>query len=161
MVTGLSGLLYASACETFLNYAKQDPAGASLLIRKFILEGVEINGTLEGFTSSGGRVDLFNSLKKMNEWCFNSSAVNNIETIADVSLFPNPSNGGTFSLLSFVEGSATITITDMSGKSISSATAEFQNGSQQTFINNLPAGVYHIRCVFDNAKVFSSRLIVQ
>jgi len=42
-VTGAIGLLYSAPCNTFGDLVKASPAGAALLVRKYILEGVKPN----------------------------------------------------------------------------------------------------------------------
>jgi len=77
-VTGAIALLYSAPCPDFVNFAKTDPAAAALLARDYILNGVEPNESLEGITTTGGRLNLFNSLNILMGDCTGCPLVSNI-----------------------------------------------------------------------------------
>lgn len=68
-VAGAIGLLYSAPCPTLMAIAKSDPAGAALIVRDYILNGVTPNSTLEGITVTGGRLNVNNSLQLLMENC--------------------------------------------------------------------------------------------
>lgn len=82
-VTGAIALLYSAPCPSFIALAKADPEAAALLARQYILDGVDPNESLEGITTTGGRLNLKNSLDLLMADCatggclppFNLSAV--------------------------------------------------------------------------------------
>ncbi|MCD4797204.1 MAG: S8 family serine peptidase, partial [Candidatus Cloacimonetes bacterium] len=92
-VTGAVALLLSAADEEFLLQYQQQPAETALLIKQYILEGVDVLPSLDGITVSGGRLNLYNSLQLM----LNSSSID--ERIPDVpfmlSNYPNPFNPST------------------------------------------------------------------
>lgn len=61
-VAGTIALLYAAPCESIALLAKTDPAGTALLIKKYILDGVDPNQSLAGITVTGGRLNINNSM---------------------------------------------------------------------------------------------------
>lgn len=61
-VTGAIALLYSAPCPAFALYALSNPDSAALLMRQFILDGVDPNASLQGITTTGGRLNLYNSL---------------------------------------------------------------------------------------------------
>jgi len=61
-VAGAIALLYAAPCPQLALLAKADPAAAATLVKSFILNGVDPNASLDGITTTGGRLNLFNSL---------------------------------------------------------------------------------------------------
>ncbi|MCB0516033.1 MAG: S8 family serine peptidase [Chitinophagales bacterium] len=62
-VAGTVGLLYAAPCLGFATFSKQNPAEAALLIKQYILDGVEPNASLQGITVTGGRLNINNSMQ--------------------------------------------------------------------------------------------------
>jgi subtilisin family serine protease len=93
-VTGAIGLLYSAPCPAFALYALSHPDSAALLMRQFILDGVDPNASLQGITTTGGRLNLYNSLQEVLNWgcssggCYEAyglNAANVIDTSAVLS----------------------------------------------------------------------------
>lgn len=61
-VAGAVALLYAGACNNFIQYAKIYPDRAALAMRRYILNGVKTVPALTPFTATGGYLNLHNSL---------------------------------------------------------------------------------------------------
>ena len=61
-VTGAIGLLFSAAPVSFLEQYEQNPSEVALLIKQYILDGVDPLEDLDGITVSGGRLNIFNSL---------------------------------------------------------------------------------------------------
>lgn len=68
-VTGAIALLYSAPCSTLSALAKSNPAEAALLARQYILEGVDPNASLDTITTTGGRLNLYNSLSLLLQNC--------------------------------------------------------------------------------------------
>lgn len=68
-VTGAIALLYSAPCPSFIALAKADPAAAALLAKQYILDGVDPNASLAGITTTGGRLNLKNSLDLLMADC--------------------------------------------------------------------------------------------
>lgn len=68
-VTGAIALLYSAPCPSFIAMAKANPAAAALLAKQYILEGVDFNASLQGITTTGGRLNLKNSLDLLMADC--------------------------------------------------------------------------------------------
>ncbi|MFK5855218.1 MAG: S8 family peptidase [Bacteroidota bacterium] len=64
-VCGAAALLMAAADSAFMLEYKNNPAQGALLIRNFLLNGVDQLEALEGITVTGGRLNIFNSIKLM------------------------------------------------------------------------------------------------
>jgi len=78
-IAGAIAMLYSLPCQKLADMAISQPAEAAKLVRSAILEGVDPLPTLEDFTATGGRLNVFN-------------AVQNIEFFCD----PNPNTGEQF-----------------------------------------------------------------
>ncbi len=61
-VTGAMALLMAAADSAFISYYKANPAEAALMIRDYILNGVDTLSALTGKTVTGGRLNVYNSI---------------------------------------------------------------------------------------------------
>ena len=68
-VTGTVALLYSAPCPNLSAIAKVDPAAAALMVKDYILQGVDPNASLAGITVTGGRLNLFNSLEVLEDNC--------------------------------------------------------------------------------------------
>ncbi|HJN06966.1 MAG TPA: S8 family serine peptidase [Bacteroidales bacterium] len=61
-VTGAAALLLAAADSAFIANYKSNPGQGALLIKDFILNGIDTLPDLEGKTVSGGRLNIYNSI---------------------------------------------------------------------------------------------------
>ncbi|MDG1135773.1 MAG: S8 family serine peptidase [Bacteroidales bacterium] len=64
-VSGAIALLLSAADSAFINNYKNNPAQVALMLKEFILNGVDILPDLDSITVSGGRLNLFKSLNLM------------------------------------------------------------------------------------------------
>ncbi len=96
-VTGAVGLLYAANCPALAVLAQSDPASAALWVKSLLLAGTEPTPALQGKTVTGGRLNIFNSLRRLLENCSacpppsRLSASNLRETAATISWIGNDS----------------------------------------------------------------------
>jgi len=100
-VTGAIALLFSAANEDLLLQYQQQPAEIALLMKQFILDGVDIIPDLENITVSGGRLNIFNSLELLQ----NSSIYEEGITPASLNCqnYPNPFNPSTMISFSTTE----------------------------------------------------------
>ncbi len=68
-VAGAIALLYSAPCDDFLDIVENAPAVAALEVKRYIMEGVKPNESLDGITVSGGVLNLNNSLTDFMEEC--------------------------------------------------------------------------------------------
>jgi subtilase family protein/GEVED domain-containing protein/type IX secretion system substrate protein len=68
-VAGAIALLYAAPCDNLTILAKLDPPAAAAQAKQYILDGVDPNNSLQGITTSGGRLNLNNSLETLMNNC--------------------------------------------------------------------------------------------
>lgn len=62
-VAGAIALLYSAPCSSLSSMAQVDPGGAALLVKQYIMDGVDPNPSLDGITVTGGRMNVHNSLQ--------------------------------------------------------------------------------------------------
>lgn len=68
-VAGAIALLYSVPCSTISELAKVSPRQAAEIIRDAIYEGVSKNSTLDGITTTGGRLDLYGAIEELQKTC--------------------------------------------------------------------------------------------
>ncbi len=69
LTAGVVGLLYSAPCSNLTAMALNDPAATALMVREYILEGVDPVPSLEGVIVTGGRINAYNSLLLVLENC--------------------------------------------------------------------------------------------
>ncbi len=74
-VTGTVALLYSAPCLDFIQLAKSSPAEAVLYAKQLILDNADPNETLEGITTSGGRLNINNAISDLMSNCTGCNVV--------------------------------------------------------------------------------------
>ena len=64
-VAGAIAYMFSVASEEFMTAYHNDPAGMALVIKQYILDGVDPIPSLEGITVTGGRLNIYNAALKM------------------------------------------------------------------------------------------------
>jgi len=62
-VSGAIGLIFSVPCPRLAVRALVDPQGTALLVKSFILDGVDNNNSLQGISTTEGRLNLNNSIQ--------------------------------------------------------------------------------------------------
>jgi serine protease len=73
-VTGAVALLYSLQCTKFTEDALTNPVECAKRMRNIILENVSPNTSLQGITTTGGRLDVDGSVKAVQEFCDGAAA---------------------------------------------------------------------------------------
>lgn len=89
-VAGAVALAYSSPCPEFISYAKSDPSGATLDMRDYVLNSVDLVANLSGEVGTGGRLNVKNLIDTLMSNCnlttcnipYNLHAENLIDTSA-------------------------------------------------------------------------------
>lgn len=99
-VAGAVALMYSLPCTEIADMAKDDPAGAARFIRDALLQNAELLSDLQGVTTTGGILNVYETMKYLHAYCI-SRAVDReaepptfkedyIEQEGFVYLSPNP-----------------------------------------------------------------------
>ncbi|MEO8664772.1 MAG: S8 family serine peptidase [Ignavibacteria bacterium] len=75
-VTGAIGLLHSGAHNSYIQLMKNDPDSAALLFKQFILSTVDTIPSMNGFTVSNGRLNVYKMLVKASTIPITSAIVN-------------------------------------------------------------------------------------
>ncbi len=69
LTAGLVGLLYSAPCSDIADLSSSNPAAAALLVKSYILDGVDKTDQLMGEIKSGGRVNANKSMQLLMGGC--------------------------------------------------------------------------------------------
>ena len=78
-VTGAAALLMAAADSTFITNYKNNPAQGALLVKDYLLNGVDQLPELDTITVSGGRLNLYNSINLMTN---QPNLITNVDSVS-------------------------------------------------------------------------------
>ncbi len=90
MVTAAVGVLASNACPRILDSLKVNPSKWNILLKRFILEGVDVLPSFAGKTLTGGRLNIQKSLSLMDDYCFGRMALDQNDLLSAIKVFPNP-----------------------------------------------------------------------
>lgn len=68
-VAGTAALMYSVPCPEFIQFAKADPAAATLQVKDWLMQSGDANTSLAGITVSGKRLNAFNALSEVQNNC--------------------------------------------------------------------------------------------
>ncbi len=97
-VAGAIALLHSVPNQEFADYTAMHPDSAAVWVKRFILEGVDSNASLQNKSVTGGRLNLFGAIEKMYEYFPDlpldttpTVGINNV-VLEGVSVYPNPAS---------------------------------------------------------------------
>ncbi len=146
-VAGAVGFMYSVAPLSWIQQYKLNPGPLALQVKQKIMQGVDPKPSMQGFTVSGGRLNLYNSALLMQ----NITAINNQNNSipANFRLFqnyPNPFNPTTMIAFDMPkDGYASLKIFNALGQEAAVLIeGNIKAGSYQKIFNasSLPSGIY-------------------
>jgi hypothetical protein len=158
-VAGAVGLMISAACPQLLADYKNYPDSIALLFKDFMLDHVDPNADLLNKTVTGGRLNVYNSLLAINNYCLitsnqSKSIVQNL--IKDFEIQPNPAQAYLQLFYNLpVSGNVQINILDMAGRNIKQMQrANFSEGYHTHIVDvqDLEAGIYFIQLDMGNTQ---------
>lgn len=160
-VTGTIALLYSAPCLNFIDYAKTNPAEAALLVKNYILDGVDPNASLAGITVTGGRLNVNNALQLLMDNC-SSLSVSTQESFNSLTSYPNPFEDKL--TLDFnqidIKTVKSIKIHNLLGQLVYQIDKNrFNQNKINLELNNLKTGVYILKIDTQNGKRISRKLV--
>ncbi len=159
-VAGAIGLMYSLQCKNFMDAARSNPSQTALNIKNFFLQGVDTIPDLLNKTVSGGRLNLYKSLKLQRNFygCFFSSVENMTKEFESIHVYPNPAMSLlTAQFISIKEKNIRVIILNSLGQEIISKTIHINPGmtEEKIDINFLSPGIY-LFCLHDLVTGYSS-----
>ena len=157
-VTGAIALLYSAPCQSFADLAISDPAQAAKDVRDYVFAGVDPNPSLEGITTTGGRLNLNNALQELmvGAGC-EVLAVEEFDTL-NVAMFPNPINDRLTIIHKNQNVLAEVSVYGLDGRLVQELTTIEGNTIP---LSALVSGTYLIRATFNGDTTVYTKLIVK
>jgi len=150
-VTGAMALLMAAADSTFMTNYKSNPAQRALLIKEYILNGVDQLTELDTITVSGGRLNLFNSINLITNQPNLTTNVDSVSvkapistTVSDTLIIRNSGSDTLFYFLTIVDQPDWLTISQNEG---ALTEGEADSIILQFNTHNIDTGTYS--CILD------------
>ena len=163
-VAGTVALLYALPIPEFRLEFKDNPAEASSLLKRAILEGVTKDIVFENTTVSGGVLNAFNTSQLLAEYYDYDMGDNKFEALEIVSVHPNPASSLVHVLVETdSEKTIGISLFDINGQitaTYSSINTTERIQSIPLDITDLANGIY-VLLVSSKNQIRRSKLIVQ
>ncbi|MFN6037255.1 MAG: S8 family serine peptidase [Bacteroidota bacterium] len=164
-VAGTIALMYSAACQQFMLDYKNDPAGKSIVMRDFLLNGVDTLSSLSNLCSTGGRLNAYKALLNVQSYssCLFTSLLQNEKNVEKTihGIYPNPASE--FCEIEYVsdEDNFEIILIDMLGNTVKRISRFNHKGLNRHIIGleGLSAGVYNIFIESKNGRSKSARIV--
>jgi serine protease len=171
-VTGTIALMYAVACSQLMIDCKNDPKAFALMIKDSILGAVDPIAALNGKTVTGGRLNLYKSLRSVKNHYFKDTCpsvpinineyaqTNNFFEIKNV--YPNPTDKD-LNIVYTSNGNTEIRITNVLGQEVKRISAYTNSNTIQEKtidVSNLIKGIYFLSMYADTTKLNAVKLVV-
>jgi len=156
-VAGTVGLMMSVACTQFITDYKANPSAMALVIKDSILNAVDPISALAGITVTGGRLNLYKSVKSIQNYCISTTVNENPETEL-MSVYPNPTNGSV-NIAYKSNTDVSIVFTNIMGQKVKQLKQPSTSGTQQNVkidIADFTKGAYFISIIAENrtSKVY-------
>ena len=157
-LTGAIGLLYSLPCSQLAAQALQEPENTALHIRDVLLNGVDPLPPLEHITTTGGRLNVAQSMQLIMDDCSEPTL-----EVQEIGIRPNPVRTEMQLHFQLEQGtSCSITVMDALGRIPYQRTLE--NGVQGPYtqyinVDNWAAGTYFV-LIRQNGTILSRKFVV-
>jgi subtilisin family serine protease len=162
-VAGTVGLMMSVACTQFIADYKANPSAIALVVKDSILNATDPISALNGITLTGGRLNLYKSVKSIQNYCL-STTINEAtqENLDLFGIYPNPASG----YVSVAYASTTAVLVEISnvlGQKLKQIQEPSTSGTQQHVridISDLTKGTYFLSVVSSNQTSKVYKMIV-
>jgi hypothetical protein len=165
-VAGAVGLMISAACPHLLNDYKLYPDSIALLFKQFMLDHVDPVIDLQNQTVTNGRLNVFNSLVAINEYCLltaDKTIAIAQSMISNLEIQPNPAQSYLQLFYNLpASGNVIIKVIDMAGREVKQVSrANFSEGFHSHIIDvqDLEPGIYLLQLNVEGAQSNISKFI--
>lgn len=164
-VAGAIALMLSVPCSKFITDYKADPAGMALILKDSLLGAVDVISALSGgLTVTGGRLNLYKSVKAILNYC-SGNEVNDYKENSDleiINLYPNPANN-VLNLGYSSSETIEIRIVNILGQEVKRIQGDSSaKGIQHSCIDirSLEKGIYFVSIISKNKKSNVQKVVV-
>lgn len=160
-VAGAVAFLYSLPCPAFSIAALYNPTATALLVKNFILNGVDTTAVLWGKTVSDGRLNLYNSSLMLMQYYGCPLGMDETENHFSFSVYPNPASQNIHVICNaaLVNTKTNIEIINVLGQKIFSQSLAQAN--TQFNIAAIPTGMYFLLLKDANGKLLGEQKLVK
>ncbi len=161
-VAGAIGLLYSAPCKSIADMSISNPRQSAIELRDAIFAGVSPNTTLEGITATEGRLNIYNSLEKLQAVCDELQLPSTKGPVEITKINTIDPNRLKINYITPDETTYNYLITDRSGQTISHmefTPPAFGRKTLDINIPTLPTGIYFIS-IYNNNVISTTKLYI-
>lgn len=163
-VTGTIGLMHLLPSDIFQQKIRENAPKSALIIKSMLLNGVDNLTDFDNITVSGGRLNVFKSMKLLCDYYGLQHLYEDIfEPMEILSLYPNPAaSNTTLQIECNTELNVTLSISDINGKTVYKENRNINEGISTVPVKliTLHKGFYIVQ-VSSNQTTKSIKLIIQ
>ncbi len=148
-IAGAIALMYSISCPHFIANYKSNPAEIAQMVKDSLLATVDKIADLDGYTVSGGRLNLYKAIKSMENYCI-ETGIENYEdekkSFEIINAYPNPTSQNLTLVINTFEN-AEIILTNILGQQIMQLPNHQTRQGKQIIkidISNLSKGIYFV-----------------
>ncbi|MCB0521707.1 MAG: S8 family peptidase [Lewinellaceae bacterium] len=169
-VAGAIALLYSLPCIVFDSLSESNPAESARLVKNAILKGVDPLPGLRGKTVTGGRLNVYNSMKYLHNYCLSDDQARAngsyegkyVEERGFVGIYPNPARDAlTIEYSNYDFTNIQVRIVNALGQETWHSelnTVPFQPQRIAVNVADWPAGTYIVNLI-DNGRKLSRKFV--
>lgn len=163
-VAGAIALLYSVPNQEFADFATMFPDSAAIWAKRFILEGVDSNASLQGKSVTGGRLNLFGAIEKMYEYFPDipqdtTPTVGLVDvTLEGINVYPNPAHEEVIVQLTTNEA-VDIKVIGLDGKVLLNYATSAEARFHHVNVGALATGVYVLQVSNSNGAKAYHRIL--
>jgi hypothetical protein len=162
-VAGTIGLMYAAACQQLIDDYKIDPAGKALIMKDYLLNGVDTLSSLSNLCATGGRLNAYNALINVQTYssCISTGISSSSLNTEMKFIYPNPATSFCEIEYQCAEDNFDVCVTDVLGNNVKRYSRFNHKGLNKHTIdlNGLSSGVYYIQILTDKGKSNALKII--
>jgi hypothetical protein len=174
-VAGAVALLYSLPCKDLADMMKAQPSQAALMMKTAILDNVYPVSNLKDKTQTGGRLDVYESMKYLHSYCIGTPeerTAGNFKSIyfgkkGFMNVYPNPVNtmNGilTIDYRNMDFATMELRVFNTLGQAVQfpldASVSPFEIQQVQLDVSNFPPGTYYLN-LFDKSQKIAQKFVV-
>ncbi|MBL7883965.1 MAG: S8 family serine peptidase [Bacteroidia bacterium] len=160
-VAGTVAMMLSVSCNQFITDYKANPAAMALVIKDSLLNATDAKASLAGITVTGGRLNLFNAVKSIQNYCLSSNIPENEFNGIVKNVYPNPATNS-ITLVYECSQANEIVISNVLGQEVIKTKGLTTQGisHQKIDVSNLSKGIYFIRIDSQAKKSNNIKVII-
>ncbi len=162
-VAGTVALMLSVACNQFIADYKANPSAMALVIKDSILNATDPISALNGITVTGGRLNLYKSVKSIQNYCLSTAINEEVAHPEIIGVYPNPTNG--FINLAYKSSNKIeVVITNILGQYVKQLNLPSTSGTQQNIridLAELTKGLYFVSTRDNNQISNVYKIVIQ